>query len=102
VNGGCIPDQAATFACANDGDQGQLANTCPTGSTCIHHDCYTACSPDAGSSCAASAGGVLCKNVTIETGTYGVCADSTNLGSDCDPAQGKACATGVCVDGYCK
>jgi hypothetical protein len=104
VNGGCIPDQAATFACANDGDQGLLANVCQTGFTCIHHDCYSACDPDAGTGCtgATSNGGTVCKNVTIETGTYGICATPTMLGSDCDPAQGKSCATGVCVDGYCK
>jgi hypothetical protein len=104
VNGGCIPDQAATFACANDGDEGQLANSCPSGATCIHHDCYAACDPDAGTICgnAASVNPLVCKNVTIETGTYGVCAGASSLGSDCDPAQGKYCTTGVCIDGYCK
>jgi hypothetical protein len=104
VNGGCIPDQAATLACANDGDQGQLANTCPSGSTCIHHDCYVACDPDASAICgnAASGNTSVCKNVTIETGTYGVCGSATALGSDCDPAQGKYCAKGICIDGYCK
>jgi hypothetical protein len=99
VNGGCIPDQAATFACANDGDEGQLANTCASGFTCIHHDCYLGCDPEAGTGCGT---GTTCKNVVIETGTYGICATATTLGSDCDPAQGKSCATGVCIDGFCK
>jgi hypothetical protein len=104
VNGGCIPDQAAHFACANDGDEGQLANSCLTGFTCLHHDCYPSCNPDAGTGCGTGTAftGTACKNVTIETGTYGVCGTATMLGSDCDPAQGKACASGVCVDGYCK
>jgi hypothetical protein len=104
VNDGCIPDQAATFACANDGDEGQLSNTCPSGSTCIHHDCYVSCNADASAGCASStsANTSVCKNVTIETGTYGVCGGATTLGSDCDPAQGKYCANGICVDGYCK
>jgi hypothetical protein len=44
----------------------------------------------------------VCKNVTIETGTYSVCGTATTLGSDCDPSQGTACSGGkVCVDGYC-
>ena len=106
VNGGCIPDQGATFACANDGDEGQLANTCATGYTCLHHDCYPSCDIEAGGGgCGglSSAGGSVCKDVTIETGSYAVCAPSSSmLGSDCDPAQGKACATGVCIDGTCR
>jgi hypothetical protein len=102
VNGGCIPDQAATFACANDGQSGQLATTCPSGDICVHHDCYPACSADGGNACSASSGNSVCKNVTIETGTYSVCGTSTTLGSDCDPAQGNYCSGGkVCVDGYC-
>jgi hypothetical protein len=99
INGGCIPDQAATFACRNDGDQGLLSNDCPTGFTCLHHDCYAACDVDAS---AGACGSVSCKDVTIETGTYGVCAAAGTLGSDCDPAQGKACTSGVCVNGSCE
>lgn len=105
VNGGCIPDQAATFACSNDGQSGALANTCGADAICVHHDCYTACSLDAGAAaCAPSSNvtGTVCKNVTIETGSYAVCGESTTLGSDCDPSQGSACSVGkVCVDGYC-
>lgn len=104
VNGGCIPDQAAHFSCANDGDEGQLANACLTGFTCLHHSCYPSCNVDAGGGCPSSApSGIACKNVTIETGTYGVCGTASTLGSECDPAQGKACTgSAVCVDGYCK
>ena len=102
VNGGCIPDQAATFACTNDGQSGQLATTCGDGYICLHHDCYPACSADGGSSCSGTSGTSVCKNVTIETGTYSVCGTSTTLGSDCDPSQGNYCSGGkVCVDGYC-
>ena len=105
VNGGCLPDQKATFACANDGQSGQLATTCPLDAICLHHDCYTACSADAGmSACApsAQATGTVCKNVTIENGTYSVCGETATLGSDCDPSQGKSCSgSKVCVDGYC-
>jgi len=100
INGGCIPDQGATFACANDGDQGQLSNTCPSSAICLHHDCYPACALDAASPGCSS--GTTCKDVTIETGIYAVCAASGTLGSDCDPAQGKACATGVCINGSCQ
>jgi hypothetical protein len=103
VNGGCIPDQAASFACANDGDEGQLANACAVGYTCLHHDCYVACNADAGDSCVPVTGNpATCKNVTIETGTYGVCAAAGTLGSDCDPAQGKYCSgSTVCINGSC-
>jgi len=101
VNGGCIPDQAATFGCTNDGENGQLANLCGPTSICLHHDCYTACGGETGACTDPSA--ATCKSVTIETGTYEVCGLATNLGSECDPAQGKACTEGlVCVDGYCK
>jgi len=93
VNGGCIPDQGATFACANDGENGN------------HHDCYPACDLDAGGAGCGSPtnnSGQVCKNVTIETGTYAVCGTSATLGSDCDPSQGTYCSSGVCIDGYCK
>jgi hypothetical protein len=101
VNGGCIPGQGASFACLNDGEIGQLATSCPGNAICLHHDCYTACDPDAGGCGVTSAD--VCKNVTIETGTYSVCSGSSNLGSDCDPAQGKYCSGGnVCIDGFCK
>jgi hypothetical protein len=100
VNGGCIPEQGATFACANDGDQGQLSNTCPSTAICLHHDCYPACALDAAAP--GCTGGTTCKDVTIETGIYAVCAASGTLGSDCDPAQGNACAAGVCINGSCQ
>jgi hypothetical protein len=102
VSGGCIPDQQAKFACANDGQSGQLATTCADGEICVHHDCYPACGSDGGATCPVSSGGSTCKNVTIETGTYSVCGTTTTLGSDCDPSQGSYCSSGkVCVDGYC-
>lgn len=104
VNGGCVWDQKATFACSNDGQSGQLATTCPDGSICLHHDCYTACGGDGAATCTSSSSVAgVCKNVTIETGTYAVCGSANTLGSDCDLAQGKACSGGkVCVDGYCQ
>jgi Cys-rich repeat protein len=101
VNGGCIPDEAAQFSCLNDGQGGQLATACSPTSVCLHHDCYAGCSPDG------DAGGCadptsLCKPVTVTAGTYDVCATASNLGSDCDPAAGKYCSGGVCVDGFCR
>jgi len=98
VNGGCIPDQAAAFTCQNDGQSGQLANTCDTSSICVHHDCYVACGFDAG----ACPSGEICKQVTVSAGTYAVCGTSSDLGSACDPASGNYCTGGVCIDGYCK
>jgi len=102
VNGGCLPNQQASFDCANDGQSGQLATTCADGQICVHHDCYAACGSDGASPCSVSAPASTCKNVTIETGTYSVCGTATTLGSDCDPSQGNYCSGGkVCVDGYC-
>jgi len=97
VNGGCIPDEAASFPCTNDGESGQLAHTCDPASVCLHHDCYVACDPDAGT----CAGQTVCKPVRVSAGTYNVCGGTSNLGSDCDPASGNYCSSGVCIDGYC-
>jgi hypothetical protein len=104
VNGGCIPDQAATFACRNNGNQGALASTCEANSICLHSDCYVACGSDGGS---CTKPGETCKGVTIESGsspgTYFVCGTATTLGSECDLAAGVPCGDGkVCIDGYCK
>ena len=96
VNGGCLADQGASFACANDGQSGSLANTCSSTAICIHHDCLTTCSPDGGTACTSGS----CNNVTIETGTYTVCTPS-GLGFACDPSQGTYCSGQVCVDGKC-
>ncbi len=101
VNGGCIPDQAAQFDCLNDGQGGQLATACAPTSICLHHDCYAGCNPDAGAT-ACSDPTAICKAVVIAAGTYDVCASSANLGSDCDPAAGKYCPSGVCIDGFCQ
>jgi hypothetical protein len=101
ANGGCIPNEAAQFACKNDGQSGQLATTCSPTEICLHHDCYAACDPEAGAA-ACSDPATVCKEATVTEGTYLVCAGSANLGSDCDPAIGEYCPTGVCIDGYCK
>jgi hypothetical protein len=100
VNGGCLPIQSpAAFACTNDGHAGAVANTCSLTSICIHHDCYATCAFDAGVCVAPN----VCKMVTTETGTYAICGLPQQLGSECDPAQGRYCSAGeVCVDGYCR
>jgi hypothetical protein len=101
VNGGCIPNEAATFSCKNDGQGGALATACGATDICLHHDCYPACDPDAGAGACANPA-AICKAVTVTAGTYLVCAPAVSLGSDCDPAAGKACPAGICIDGYCK
>jgi hypothetical protein len=104
VNGGCIPDQHATFTCTNNGNSGPLANSCNTDSICLHNDCYVACNPLDGGSCA---GGGVCTAVTVTQGsasaTFNVCGNGSNLGSQCDPATALLCPLGqICIDGYCK
>jgi hypothetical protein len=100
VNGGCIPDQQARFACQNDGNQGSLASSCSPDAVCLHGDCYAACEAEGGG-CASP--GESCKSVTIAKGTFAVCGADANLGSDCDPAVGRYCsAPKACIDGYCR
>jgi hypothetical protein len=104
INGGCIPDQHATFDCTNNGNSGSLANTCSANSICLHHDCYTACGlGDGADGCQP---GQVCTVVQTPQGTsFHVCGTGSNLGSACDPAAADAprCAEGqVCIDGYCR
>jgi len=100
VDGGCIPDQKPQFVCAVEGKQ----DACASGSLCLHHSCYIACAVDAGATACKSADKYnTCKQVQTASGTYSVCGSSSNLGSQCDPTQGKNCATGqVCIDGFCR
>jgi hypothetical protein len=101
IHGGCLPDQAATFSCKNDGNAGSLATTCDGTDICLHHDCYVACDPDAGAAACADPT-AACIEVTVTAGTYLVCAAPSTMGSECDLAVGNACASGVCVNGFCK
>lgn len=87
--------------CQNDGNVGTLASTCDPGSICLHGDCYPMCDADGGGCTTA---GEACKSVTIPKGTFFVCATSTTLGSECNPAVGNYCnpASNLCIDGYCQ
>jgi hypothetical protein len=104
INGGCIPDESAAFACTNIGNQGALASTCEANSVCLHGDCYASCNTDGGT-CAA---GESCKPVTTQVGgalnVYYVCAAANTMGSECDPALGLNCPNELesCINGYCK
>ena len=45
----------------------------------------------------------VCKSVTTSSGAHSVCGSDTNLGTDCDPTQGKNCASPlICIDGFCR
>lgn len=100
VDGGCTPDQQPVFTCNTDGVQ----DSCQQGSICLRHSCYIACDADAGpSACKAADNFNQCKTVTTSSGPHSVCGSTNNLGTDCDPTQGKACASPlICIDGYCK
>jgi hypothetical protein len=105
VQGGCIPDQKPQFVCGADGSVGDgLPGDCAVGSLCLHHSCYIACTPNDGGAgdCRAADKFNICKSVAVSGTSYNVCGSSTNLGSDCDPTQGKNCDAGVCIDGYCR
>lgn len=95
VENGCIPDQSATFVCNVDGMQ----DACAMGSICLHHNCYISCTSS--NDCLMSF--PVCKTVTTSSGQHQVCGSDDNLGSECDPTAGLACAPGkICIDGYCK
>ena len=103
VDNGCIPDQSPQFICSTQGQQ----DTCHTGSICLNHSCYIACSlsdaGDAGSTCKTADNFNECKAVSTSTGTYDVCGSSTNLGNQCNPTQGINCSSpAICIDGYCR
>ncbi len=100
VDDGCTPDQKPVFTCSTDGAQG----SCQAGSLCLRHSCYIGCDADAGATACKNADNFnQCKPVTTSSGTYSVCGSTTNLGTDCDPTQGKTCSNSlICIDGYCK
>lgn len=106
VDGGCVPDQKPVQTCDVDGKQ----DKCREGSICLHHSCYISCEStddagaDAGADACKSADNLnVCKSVTTSSGVHAVCGSDKNLGSECDPTQGKNCASGlVCIDGYCR
>lgn len=100
VDGGCTPDEKPVFTCAKEGVQ----DACQAGSVCLRHSCYIACDADAGADACKSADKFnQCKQVSTSSGTYSVCGSTSNLGTDCDPTQNKACASPlVCIDGFCK
>jgi hypothetical protein len=99
IQGGCVPNEIPQFTCATEGKQ----DVCASGSLCLHHSCYIACDPDAGIGCKSADKFNTCKTVTSTTGSYSVCGSSTNLGTDCDLTQGKACTSPlICIDGFCR
>jgi hypothetical protein len=111
IDHGCIPPEAPKFICQVDGVEGPgdagAANGCAVGSICLHHNCYIACSivdsGDAGVGCQTADNFNICKPVQTSSGTYDVCGSNTNLGSQCDPTQGKNCnSPAICIDGYCR
>jgi len=99
VENGCIPDQHASFVCTTDGAQ----DACKAGSLCLHHSCYISCEAPNENACSALPSFNQCKDVTTVSGQHEVCGSANNLGSECNPTEGKDCVAGkICVDGFCK
>ena len=102
--GGCVPDQKPIFVCQTEGVQ----DACAQSSICLHHSCYIACGgpdagADAGNTCKSADKFNVCKSVPTSSGSVSVCGSTSNLGTECDPTQNKACASGkVCIDGFCR
>jgi hypothetical protein len=98
-DGGCVPDQRPVFICSTDGVQ----DNCQAGSICLRHSCYIACGDAGADACKSADRFNQCKTVTTSSGPHNVCGSTDNLGTDCDPTQGKNCSAGaICIDGYCK
>jgi hypothetical protein len=96
---GCVPTQGVVRQCDLDGQ----TSGCDTGQICLHHRCYTSCETPNETVCATVQGFNVCKPVTTSSGVHAVCGTAENLGSECDPTRGVACAaTKVCIDGVCK
>lgn len=100
LDGGCTPDEKPVFTCQVDGVQ----DSCAAQSICLRHSCYIGCDADAGTEACKNADQFnVCKPVTTSSGTFHVCGSDTNLGTDCDPTQGRNCtAPLICIDGFCK
>jgi len=99
VENGCIPNQSASFVCTKDGEQ----DNCAAGSICLHHACYISCAPPNDNACQNLSSFNVCKTVTTMSGDHPVCGSNENLGNECDPSAGLACAAGkICIDGFCK
>jgi hypothetical protein len=100
VANGCIPDQQPKFDCTVDGTQ----DVCAASSICLHHHCYISCEGANANVCDFNPPELsLCKTVTTSSGEHNICGSNSNLGSECDPTLGPACADGkFCIDGFCK
>ncbi|WP_170229273.1 hypothetical protein [Polyangium fumosum] len=99
VENGCIPNQTAAFYCNQDGVQ----DACAAGSICLHHACYISCAPPNDNACNNLPSFDVCKPVSTMSGDHQVCGSNDNLGNECDPTAGLACASGkICIDGFCK
>jgi len=98
VNADAGPADSGPTQCSVDGTQ----DICASGSICLHHNCYIACSPDAGADACKGADKLnVCKQVKAPNGTYSICGSDANNGTQCDATH--ACASpSVCIDGYCK
>lgn len=99
VDGGCVADEKPRFVCSDDGVQ----DACQAGSICLRHSCYIACDSTAPDACKSADTFNVCKTVTTSSGSHSVCGSSTNLGTECDPTQAKACTSPlICIDGFCR
>jgi hypothetical protein len=99
VENGCTPTAKAVAACSADG---QSAG-CGAGEICLHHHCYVSCESPNEAACTTQTKFTVCKTVTTSSGAHAVCGSPANLGSECDPTTGAACAAGkTCIDGFCK
>ena len=105
---GCVPNQAATFACTTEGQLGSGAGapgvSCAQNQICVHGGCWISCDAPSQNACASQPALNTCKPVTSGGTTYNICGAAQDFGNECGPgASNHACTGGAtCIDGYCR
>jgi hypothetical protein len=98
---GCVPNQAPTFTCSNDGVQ----DACSAGQICLYHSCWISCDAPNQTACMGQPTLNACKPLVSSSGTtYNVCATSQTVGSQCGPGSGglTCSSSSVCINGFCQ
>ena len=96
VDNGCVPSVKAERQCDSD-------TSCGEGRVCVRHHCYVSCESPSDAACANLPASPICKAITVGGASRRICGTTQNLGSECDPAEGKSCpAGGICIDGFCR
>ena len=87
VDNGCVPSVKAERQCDTD-------TSCGEGRVCVRHHCYVSCESPSDAACANLPASPICKAITVGGASRRICGTTQNLGSECDPTEGKGCPAG--------